>query len=318
MALPTDPAALANLLNAAYAEARALPRVVPQPQEIPDFTPNWILAQREQAWFGKGLITHEADGELVSLVDVRVEGEEAQIGCFATHPDHRRHGYASHCLRQALVHARGLGARRARAGHVISGLIDSRIASACAFLEHHGFAVRDLSHQNMVLQIDTDGYEPQPVELPEGYELRTLDLNRLDEWLAVRNAVFGPVPEAWLLNTFVSRWDFDPAGWQIVYCGNEPVGIAGADFHRDPAHPETISGCQIEYVGVREEHRGKRLGELLMYACLNHAQRHQVRPCQLITQRFRTAAVTLYEKLGFRFMRDNHIYEKSLAEVPNR
>lgn len=305
-----DGAALCDLLDTACAEVRTLRRVVPQPQELPDFTAAWIAAQREQGWFGEGLAAVSRAGRVVSLVDARVKDQEAQIGWFATHPDYRRKGYATDCLQHALQYARDRGATTVRT----HSFIDSRVTAACAFLEHHGFTVRDPDHQNMVLQIDMDQYGMQPVELPDGYELRTLDMNRLDEWLAVRRGVFGEVPEDWFAITFARRWDFDPAGWHMIYHGSQPVGIAGADFHRDPAHPQTISGCQFEYVGVLAEHRGKRLGEMLMYACLNYAKRHHVQPCQLITQRFRTAAVGLYEKLGFRFQRENRTYEKPLID----
>lgn len=65
-------------------------------------------------------------------------------------------------------------------------------------------------------------------------------------------------------------------------------------------------------MGVLPEYRGLGLGECLMRACLNYVHQHHVKPCQLITQPFRKAAIGLYEKLGFRVVRENRIYEKCL------
>lgn len=304
-----DPTLIAALLGRACSEARALPRVIPQPQELPDFTPERVEARRREGWFGDGLATVYAGAELVSLVDVRVEGQQASLGWFATQPDHRRKGHAAGCLQHALQYAREQGATQVQT----HSFIDSRLTAACAFLEHHGFTVRDPDHQNMVMQIDIDQYSPRPFELPEDYAIRSLRMEHLDHWLKVKDGVFDSTttPE-WFMDTFGSRFDFDPTGWLLLYYRDEPVGIAGADFHRDPARPDVISGCQIEYVGVLDEHRGRRLGEALMLACLDYTKRHDVQPCQLITQRFRTAAVTLYEKLGFRWQRDNRTYEKPL------
>jgi len=246
---------------------------------------------------------------LVCLADVRVSGEQALVGWFATHPDHRRKGHASACLQRALAHVRERGAAAIRT----HGFTDSRNTAACAFLEHRGFTVRDPEHQNIVMQIDMDHYEPRPVELPEGYRVTSLRMDRLQDWVTVKDAVFESktTPE-WFMANFGSRPDFDPAGWHVLYCEDEPIGIAGADFHRDPAHPETISGCQIEWVGVLDTHRGKRLGESLMRTCLNYTKQHGVNPCQLITQIFRQAAVLLYEKLGFRHVREDRTYERPL------
>lgn len=302
-------ASIADLLNAAYEPLRALPRLVPQPVETAVVAADDIRRQREAGWFGDACLTAMREDQLAALMDLHTVGTDAQIGAFATHPAYQRQGLASALLAQGLDRAREAGCQSIRT----ASFVDSRNAAACALLEQHGFAVLDPDRQNMVMQIDMDGYVPQAVALPEGYELRSLRMDRLDEWIAVKDAVFGgTTPPEWFTNTFSHRPDFDPTGWLMIYHETTPIGIAGADFHRDPARPEVISGCQIEYVGVLDNHRGKRLGELIMRACLNNTREHSVKPCQLITQEFRTAAVTLYEKLGFRRVRENRIYQLSL------
>ena len=164
------------------------------------------------------------------------------------------------------------------------------------------------------MQIALEAYQVRDVQLPADYSFVTLTPELVPDWCAVKDGVFGgETPPEWFERSFANRWDFDPEGWFLLDCAGEKVGISGADIFRDPAAPSRLTGCQIEYVGVLPEHRGKRLGEALVIHCLNHAKRLQAAPCQLITQEFRVPAVTLYQSLGFRRVRENRIYSLSLA-----
>lgn len=297
---------IADLLNAAWTAARALPRVVARPVELPPLSPSDVEAKLPSL----ELFCEERGGKLVSLVAVK-SGENGQglLEWFATDPGHRRKGHASACLQRAEDQLRSLGCTSLKT----ASFVDSRVSSAWGFLEHHGFIFREPQQQSIVMQIDMNQYEPQPVVLPAGYGFRALRRDDLTDWLHVKNEVFESSSDvAWFMTTFGNRPGFDPAGWRLLYCQDEVAGLAAADFHRDPDDLSIISGCQIEYVGMLEEHRGKKLGEALMVECLNYTKQHGVVPCQLITQPFRTAAVSLYEKLGFRKVRENRLYEKSL------
>ena len=306
--MSVSPAAIASLLNAAWAEAAALPRVVAWPVELPLLTEQDVLARREQGWLGEGLCTSEDDGEPVSLVDVSYSGEVGQIGWFGTSPALRRRGLASDCLRRGLQYLKAHGVKRVRT----EGFVDSRVASACGFLEAHGLTVRDPQQQNIVMQIDMDQYKPVPIVLPPDYRLEVLRPEGVPLWLEAKDRVFGgATPSDWFEKTFGYRWDFEWDGWLTLWRGDEIIGLSGADLFRDPAHPESYCGSQIEYVGVLEGHRGLQLGKLIVCACLNHIKERGV-PCQLITQRFRVPAVTLYERLGFRHVRENRVYEMTL------
>lgn len=319
-------AALSALMEESFREMRVLPRVVPQPAELPAFDERWIESQAHQGWLGEGLWLAVHNERLVSFVDIRIHGQQAALGYFATHPAHRRLGYASACLNAALQHARACGATQIYTAF----FIDSRLKAACRFLEQQGFSVRNPERQNIVMQIDMDRYQPQEIFLPAGFALESLQLEWLPQWMDVKNRVFETNDSVEWFAHFSQRWDFDPAGWLTLWhydkerapLAKSPapaikpqarlVGIAAADFHRDPATPTRICGCQIEYVGVLPEYRGLGLGECLMRACLNYVHQHHVKPCQLITQPFRKAAIGLYEKLGFRVVRENRIYEKCL------
>lgn len=236
-----------------------------------------------------------------------VSGDAVRLGAFAVHPADQRQGLGSSMLKRALEAMQAAGATSVRT----EAFVDSRNVAACNCLEKAGYAMRNPEQQSIVMQIDMTRYQPLPVELPAGYRLESLRLEWVEQWTAVKNRVFesGSGPE-WFNSTFGSRWDFELTGWHALFCGEEMIGIAAADLHRDPARPERYSGCQIEYVGLYAEHRGKRLGEMLMAACLNYTKSKHVQPCQLITQPFRQPAVKLYERLGFHKVRENRIYER--------
>lgn len=305
--MPASPAALAELLNAAHAEARALPRVVAWPEENPPWTSESYGVFMEAAALQDFVL--ERDGRLVSAVTVSPRPDGVGIlSHFATHPDCRRQGLASDCLARALDFLKSQGVERVNT----SPFVDSRVSSACAFLEHHGFTVHDPDRQNIVMQIDMTQYVPVPIDMPAGYRLEPLRPEWIPIYLAAKDRVFGgtSAPD-WFDKVFSHRWDFEWEGWMTLWHGDEMIGMSGADLFRDPAQPERYCGAQIEYVGVVEGRRGLRLGELIVCACLNYIKAHGV-PCQLITQRFRVPAVTLYEKLGFVFQRENRIYEKQL------
>lgn len=303
-----DPAAIAELLNAASAEAAALPRVVAWPQELPRLSAADVERRREAGWLADGLFTSERDGRLVSLADVRVNDDKGELGWFATHPEERRHGLATACLKQALGFLRDRGAKMVQT----ASFVDSRLTSACAFLETRGFTVRDPQRQNIVMQIDMQAYQPVPIVLPEGYRLESLRPEWVPLWVETMNRVFsGTSPTEWFERTFSHRADFEWEGWLTLWRGEEMIGISAADLFRDAGCGGAYCGAQIEYVGVVEGHRGLRLGEMLVCACLNYVKARDL-PCQLITQEFRVPAVTLYERLGFRKVRENRTYEREL------
>lgn len=307
--MTADAASIADLLNAAWAETRILPRVVAWPQELPPLTASDVEARRAQGWLGAGLFTAERDGQLVSLVDVTVSGDTGQIGWLGTHPQYRREGLAADCMRHAVAFLKSQECSRLQT----AGFIDSRVTSACTFLESFGLTVRDPRGQNIVMQIDMDEYEPVPIVLPEGFRIETLRPEWVAQWLAAKDRVFGgtTAPD-WFENTFSHRPDFEWDGWLTLWHEDEMIGMSGADLFRDPAQPENYSGAQIEYVGVAEGFRGLRLGEMIVCACLNYVKDLRVKPCQLITQPFRVPAVTLYQRLGFRHVRENRTYEMAL------
>src|SRR5512146_2744306 len=121
---------LAGLLNRAFEPIRALPRVVPQPVEWPPFTAEGIAEARANGWFGENCFSLTRDGRLASFADMRFDGEgQAQLGLFATDPQHQHQRLASTCLTETIASAAAGCAGIIRTER----FIDSRNTAACSF-----------------------------------------------------------------------------------------------------------------------------------------------------------------------------------------
>ncbi|MFW6156867.1 MAG: GNAT family N-acetyltransferase, partial [Armatimonadota bacterium] len=170
--------------------------------------------------------------------------------------------------------------------------------AADVFRTSLGYALDEPPRRNITMVASE--WTPQPVQLPDGYRLESLREDDLDEWMGVRNEVFGGAhgPE-WFRERFMSRADYDATGWKIARHEGRIVGISAAVCTSGERDPECLRGAQIEWVGVLHEHRGLHLGEELVVACMNYAAERDFLPVLLITQPFRVPAIRLYEKLGF-------------------
>ena len=248
-------------------------------------------------------------GRLVSAVIARTEHEAPSWWCIATHPEFGRRGLAAACLEAGEGALRQAGAETAKP----VGVVDSRWASGCAFLEKAGYAVKQPDHDSITMLIDINSWVPREVRVAPGYEIVNVVEDDLEDWTACRNEVFNTnVGVEWFRDHFMSRHDFTFVGWHAARHEGRIVGIAGAQIIRDQREPDNILGCMLEYVAVREQHRRKGLAEGLMVACLNHAKALNAEPVMLITQPFRVPAVRLYEKLGFKKIAELRQYVKSL------
>jgi ribosomal protein S18 acetylase RimI-like enzyme len=302
---------LAQLLMTAWEEARQLPRAVPTPSEIPALTPKEVQAHRAEGWLNPALTVVSGGHQPVLVAEVRLmEDETAQFGWTGTHPAVRRQGLARQAVELLLAELRAREVKSVR-----TMMVDSRLTGLCAFWEAMGFVVPDPHRQSIVMRVDLIAHPPPPMPtLPAPYTLHPLTPADIPGWLTVKNQAFESASElAWLENTFLHRWDFDWDGWMSLKLHDEIVGIAAADYRRDPQRPSVVTGAHIEYVGLRPDCRGLGLGEAIMLACLHHIVNRGQTSCTLVTQPFRVPAVRLYEKLGFRLVRENRYYSRELT-----
>lgn len=297
------------MLNEAHEELRRLPRLdIYSPATPPLATPE-ALRQALHA----GTISAEASHVLwhgprpVAAIGVSFEpGAAAKIQWLAVAPDHRRRGLGKRLLRHAIAAARSGGCTT-----VTNSSVDSRWQAAVGLFESHGFVWADPDHCNMTMQMDISTWTPREPSLPPGFQIRSMRDGDEEQWTIVKRSAFrDDTPMGWWQQVWGSRPDHDPDGWKVCEHGGRIVGIAAAVV-KDL--PEGGKGCCIEWVGVLPEFQGLGLGRALMTACLNYAARFQPNPMVVVTQRFRAAAVALYESLGFRVANEYRRYVLDLG-----
>ncbi len=310
---PQQGPALVDLVNSAYAEWRSLPRAVGVKEELPPLTvAAWEEMLRDAKLDPEGIFSIWSEGRPVSVATVRVqsEGGQARLGYLATGPEHRRRGWASACLASALGYARRAGAHTVQPQR----FVDSRWESACRFLEANGFLRPEPEKKDITMLMDVDQYEPRPVAVPEGYELANFRDGDEAAWVGLLRACFeGNFADSFFVDRFAGcPYDFDPQGWFFVEHNGEKVATQGLRIWRDPDDLEQITGAQVDWVCTLPEHRGKGIGTALLTACLNYGKLLRPRPLVLVTQPFRKPAIRLYERFGFRTVRELRVYTRAL------
>ena len=300
---------VAALVHSAFAPAReAFPLNLIRPP-----APFATIEEMQETLRGDGVIEDASfvavlDGEVVSAAIAVTRGDSIGWWRIATHPDHRRAGLASECVR------RGEEALRETGGEEVSTVdtVDSRWPAARALLESLDYELVDPDQRNITMVAER--WKPRPLSVADGYEIGTLDEDAIAEWMQVRNEIFnGDWEPERFTEYFGSRPDYDPLGWFVARHQGRIVGMTGGLAIRLDRAPDILRGGQIEYVGVLEGHRGAGLGETLMVAGMNYLAKRGALPALLLTQPFRVPAVRLYEKVGFRTLAAWHRWAKPLA-----
>lgn len=139
-----------------------------------------------------------------------------------------------------------------------------------------------------------------PVEVPEGYSIRTYQPGDEVAWCRIMNQGLRP-PEGgqWTpvlcRERLTRRPQFDPSGLFFATRGDELVGSTCA-WTLQPGETEV---GYLHMVCVLPEHRGHRLGYWLSLQVLHHLAERGFREARLFTDDFRLAAIQTYLQLGF-------------------
>ena len=84
-------------------------------------------------------------------------------------------------------------------------------------------------------------------------------------------------------------------GGSVLFVDANGLGIVGTGA----LMPDGRGGCELTKMGVRATARGRKVGEFLLAALIDHAAAMPVTELYLLTNARCEAAVHLYEKLGF-------------------
>ncbi|WP_329281190.1 mycothiol synthase [Streptomyces sp. NBC_00691] len=211
---------------------------------------------------------------------------EAPAAELVVHPGHRGRGHGR-ALGTALLAASGKRLRVWAHGGKSAARHLAQVLGLTLFRE-----LRQLRRSLTPLDI------PEPV-FPEGVTVRTFVPGQDDAaWLAVNSAAFAHHPEQGSLtqrdldDRTAEPW-FDPKGFFLAEKDGRLVG-----FHWTKTHAEEQLG-EVYVVGILPDAQGGGLGKALTATGLRHLAAQGLPTAMLYVDADNTAAVTVYERLGF-------------------
>jgi mycothiol synthase len=218
------------------------------------------------------------------------EAADGQSGELVIDPAFRRRGLGRH-LAGALIAAAGDRELRLWA--------HGELPAATALAAAAGFE-RTRSLWQMRRPLDDPLAAPK---LADGIEVRTFVVGQdEDAWLAVNALAFAHHPEqgSWTRADLDMReqepW-FDPAGFFLAQRAGQGGRLAG--FHWTKVHDGKEPVGEVYVVGVDPAEQGTGLGRALTLVGLQHLRDSGLPAVMLYVDEDNTAAVRLYESLGF-------------------
>ena len=258
-------------------------------------TPTDLDALEQSGFFAFGSM----DGKLVSFsYGSMVEEGLGEVRWAGVPGNFRGECHSLPPMQECINYLRDKGARQI----AVSSWLDAPYRQMLRRFELERVEVK---HDQLILRLDMRNYMPQPPPIEAGYNLRAFRENDEQTWADVKNAIFGSssTPEEFWNQNFLGvnkQLDFAPDGFFFAEKDGEPVGIcAGIVLHDRKKIGGTFPGG-IGWTGVHEDHRGVGLGRALMVSSLNYLDDRGIAVTEVGTQFYRTAAVNLYESLGFR------------------
>lgn len=138
-----------------------------------------------------------------------------------------------------------------------------------------------------------------------------------EAWLAVNNAAFASHPEqgGWTKHTIESRehepW-FNADGFRMHWADNQLIGFCWTKVHDDQA--ETIG--EIYVIAVHPEFGGHGMGRKMTLAGLHSLASRGIKTAMLYVDADNTAAVSVYQALGFVAHHGEHAFVGDIAPAP--
>ncbi|MGW4033015.1 mycothiol synthase [Streptomyces sp. NPDC004838] len=226
-------------------------------------------------------------GELIGYAQLEdTDPVEAPAAELVVHPSHRGRGHGR-ALGSALLAASGKRLRVWAHGGKSAARHLAQVLGLTLFRE-----LRQLRRPLSPLDIAEPVYPP-------GVTVRTFVPGQDDAaWLAVNAAAFAHHPEQGSLtqrdldDRKGEPW-FDPKGFFLAERAGEIIG-----FHWTKEHAAEQLG-EVYVVGIRPDAQGGGLGKALTATGLRHLAAQGLPTAMLYVDADNTAAVTVYERLGF-------------------
>jgi mycothiol synthase len=162
----------------------------------------------------------------------------------------------------------------------------------------------------------------QEPALPPGVTVRTFEPGRDDEaWVALNARAFAGHPEqgSWTVEDLRRRmcepW-FDPAGFFLAERDNHLVGFHWTKVHGNgDGHGHEPIG-EVYVVGVDPAEQGNGLGSALTAIGLSYLRARGLPQAMLYVDESNTAAIKVYERLGFTHWETDVMYRHDGSESP--
>jgi mycothiol synthase len=243
-----------------------------------------------------------ADGESVGLSLV-VGGDEPQLAMVAVREDWRRRGVG-----RALIAAVCNALRERGAEVLVAPVVSSGNAAAVQLLAAAGFVGAPTGNVRMRRSLA----EPLPAfSTPSGYALRTLAEGEEAAYARLKSACF-PEERPWTEANFRQEFLMGPfPAYERIFVAVRDGALVGTASAWEIEYGEGPVGL-IHWVGVDPVHRGQGLGEALNLCALGELKARGYPDAWLNTARDRTAAMQLYERLGFALHRELYTYALTL------
>jgi ribosomal protein S18 acetylase RimI-like enzyme len=139
-------------------------------------------------------------------------------------------------------------------------------------------------------------------------------LNKLDNEAFKEHFNFRPrTIEETKYTLFDNPW-FQRQEWFFAILDNQPMGYAGAGVDEGLNREKSLKWGWILDIGVLKPHRRKGIGTCLMLHALKLLKNTEMDDAALYVDDMNpTGAIKLYEKLGFKILTKNTVYQLKLA-----
>ena len=240
----------------------------------------------------------EMNGKVVGYAHLdltdKVEGPSAE---FVVDPSHRKAGVGQSLLK----------ALQESAGDMLRLWSHGDLTEARNIAERNGF-----ERVRTVIQMRRSLNDPIP-ELTQGIAIRNFlpDIDN-EEWIALNNRIFTDHPEQgnWSSRDLEVRikedW-FDPQGFLISEDAAKMTGFCWTKIHGGHTHKHSHDEAEHDHdpigeiyiMGVDSTHAGKGIGRAVTIAGLRHMRYQGIFSAMLYVDANNSAAIKLYQSLGF-------------------
>jgi len=299
----TDDAAVIHRLHARHAAADLLD--VHSTVE-PVLDPDDVRRRMDEAEWAVAAV--EATGAVVGWGALRCWTEDDGTRVYLTDgyvaPPYRRHGLGGQVLRGAEAVAARLTAGHVQDGTAVLAANASTVQPDRAALLH-GNGYRQVF---TMVEMEHDGSLTPPPRLPDGVTIRTAAVEDARELLALTTRVWAGRPYFTLpaedrFRAWLDRSEL--ALFQVATISDRIVGFVAA--------ARTSTRVEVEDVQVDPDFQRRGLATAMLTRTLTTPALHDAYPIRLHTEGHDPAgARSLYERLGFRVVREHHRYRKAL------